>query len=352
MSTKPILLTNSNIPLVQETFNDVFKIISFNQGELTKQFLIESNAEFLFSRSTEKINKDLIEGTNVQFYASATSGSDHVDIKYLKTKGIHCFIAKGCNANSVAEYVLYSIFNQLRGNIKNKTIGIVGFGNIGSLVAKYCSLIGMDIIINDPPKANENYSFPNYVKSQSIEYLIEKSDIITTHVPLTITGNFKTDNLLNGNLKNFNGKLIIHSSRGGVINEDILLKLNKNIKLVIDVWKNEPYFNSFLANRANIITPHIAGHSRNGKVNATEMIYKEVVKYLNIDEVKIDFGLKSRESLSSDNYARLIEELKNTRDIDGDFEKFREIINVDENKKGTEFKNQRSNYPIRYEIIK
>lgn len=348
MSTRPKILINSNIPKLAELLETDFEIIQFEAGKLTNEKLIYTNADALVTRSTEKINHKLLDNTNIKYYATATSGTDHIDTNYLTSKGIKYFISSGCNSNSVAEYVLYNIFNFYEDKLNEKTIGIIGFGNIGNLLARYCNVIGMNVLVNDPPKKDNNYQFPNYVNYSTLNDLIKKSDILTNHIPMQ-TGKYSSINLLsNKNLKCFSGDLLIHASRGGIVDESALFDLNCH--LVIDVWKKEPDINADLVKHANIATPHIAGHSLNGKLNATQMIYNDLCSFFNVKQREINLGLKRRTKFTKKNYYPLLNEIIKERRIIEDSEDFKSKLT--ENNISDNFINMRNNYPIRFESIK
>ncbi len=224
---KQIILVDENIPLLAEALRPCGKITGYSGRELSKHELIKSSCSSLFVRSTTKIDSTLIEGTSVKFIGTATSGIDHVDVEYLKINNITFTFAPGSNANSVAEYVVYSILkwrSLIQSEIENKTIGIVGFGNIGKIVARYSNYMGMKILVNDPPLKDSGCDFPEYVEYTGLDELIARSDIITNHVPLTIVGSYPTHNLFNEQ----NIKLIIFCkvlNVTNIINEIIFPKI-------------------------------------------------------------------------------------------------------------------------------
>lgn len=344
---KKVLFYDEMIILPKE-FLEEFKTYKYDSSELVHFHLSESRCEILLSRSTINVNSELLTRVPLKYYASATAGFDHVDLEYLKNREVKCFIASGCNSNSVAEYVIINIYNYVnekRLNFNNQTIGIIGYGNIGKKVAHYCNLLGIRVLVNDPPLKDNNYEFPNYVEHKELDELIKESDILTNHIPLNRRGKYRSDNLLNENLELLkNDCLFIHSSRGGVVNEESLLKYvkEKNCTLVIDVWNNEPNINSELLAIAKIATPHIAGHSYNAKLNASQMIINDMFMNRIIHENYTVDNIKE-EYTDYENIKERIEIAIKRREINKDSEILKKDANI--------FSKYRKTYPKRYESL-
>ncbi len=229
-----------------------------------------------------------MEGSSIKFVGTATSGTDHVDREYLKEKAIAFASAPGCNSQAVAEYIFSAIIHiAYKNEIKliDKSIGIIGVGNIGSKINKIAQKFGMNTIKNDPPLKRK-------LKNDTFKSLKEalSADIITFHVPLNMGGIDNTYHLLNK--ENLNllkpGSILLNASRGPVIDNLALKKYlieKDNLYTVLDVWENEPAIDLELLNSVNIGTPHIAGYSFEGKVNGTVMIYKSLCDFLNVPPV-------------------------------------------------------------------
>jgi len=355
------IFLDENIPYLKDILSEYFETILFKGRDLSAKELINRNCTALFARSTTKVNRNLLEGTNVKFVATATSGIDHIDIEYLKSQNICFASALGSNSNSVAEYVIYAIMkwaNDRELILQNKTIGIIGFGNIGSKVAYYANLLKMEIFINDPPLAEIKFDFPEYSHYVELNELIEGSDIITNHVPLNKDGKYSTLNLLNeSNLKLIKkNSLLLHCSRGKIVDESALLNViyNKDISLVIDVFANEPFANKELSQRAIFATPHIAGYSRDGKIIGVLMVLEAFERFLSIkfDKAFLKTLLNKNFSpcvLSENNQNDVFNNIKIIRDIDSDSVRFKNIFNNDDTAK--EFDLLRKNYPIRREYL-
>lgn len=362
-----IFVENQILYLAESLFGSG-NVFTFSGRELSAKDLSENRCEVLFVRSTTKIDKNLLEGTQVKFVGSATSGIDHIDLEYLKSKGIEFAYAPGSNANSVAEYVIFGILKwafEFDKDLTNLKIGIIGFGNIGSLVGKYANYFGWKVFVNDPPlleKINVECAkpFPKFVTYCDLNELLAVSDVITNHTPLTFEGEHKTYNLLNeSNLIKINkGVLFIHTSRGGVIDEHSLIRLaeTKKVVLIIDVWKNEPDINLHLLENSFISTPHVAGYSFDGKIRGTRIMLESFEKFTSIEPNYsiIDKFLSEYYHLSKEDFKdpkKIYQILTNSRKILEDSQDFRKILNLRQREKQNFFDELRKNYPIRREVL-
>lgn len=243
---------------------------------------------------------------SLKFIGTGSSGSDHIDIKYLENSEISFADAKGCNARAVAEYIITSLLlwrDEKEINLQNLTYGIIGAGKAGCAVASVFEAFGLRYKLFDPPRELRDTGF----KSASLEETLN-CDVLTFHVPLTHSGEYKTYHWLDaGKLENRSFKLILNAARGGVIDEQRLLKAideGSVQDIIIDVWENEPDFDSKVAERAFIATPHIAGYSEQAKLNASKMVCEHLCKFfgLNCPPVKDLYAIKSIE-LASLNYS-------------------------------------------------
>lgn len=359
-----VVFADDNIIMLENVLGKYCEFNKFRGREITNEILKQSGCEILFTRSQTQVNGNLLHGTNVKVVATATSGTDHFDIEYLELQGIKYYDAVGTNANSVAEFVLYSVIKYCVSNdlpFDELTIGIVGFGNIGKIVAKYSELIGLKVLINDPPLYDTNFPFPEYTTYVDFDTLLIESDIITNHVPLTFTGQYKTfqlfDTIQMSKVKKC--KLFLHTSRGNVVAENALLSkcLNEEMSVVIDVWENEPDFNSELAKTSLIATPHIAGHSYEGKLNGTLKMIEIFEEYSNLEVDKtllFDEINKSTKYIITDFISRseLVLQIDNRRKISHDNLSFKEVALLDIAEKKIKFDDFRKKYPIRNELLK
>jgi len=278
------IIVDENIAYAREAFSELGEVSLCHGREINNSVL--HNADVLICRSITKVNSDLLKNSAIKFVGTATIGTDHLDKEYLEKKGIAYANAQGCNSFAVAEYIISSLVNAAvykNITLKNKTLGIVGYGNIGTKVDLFAKLLGISTIINDPP-------LEAHSKADTFSSLKETlgCDAVTFHVPLNKSGQYKTVHLLNneniGLIKN--DAIILNASRGEVTDNFVILnKLIKNddVFSVFDVWENEPDINMELLNKVNIATPHIAGYSFEGKVNGTIQMHKSLSQFLNIN---------------------------------------------------------------------
>ena len=277
------IIIDENIIFAKEAFSPYGNVILKSGREITKSLVKDADA--LITRSITQINSNLLSGSRVQFIGTATTGIDHVNTDYLKKEGIGFANAAGCNSQAVAEYVftaLTYISQTKQIPLLDKTIGVIGAGNIGSKVVKMSKALGLKVLINDPPlqrKTKEN------IYCSLKEALT--ADIITLHVPITYSGIDKTFHLIDEKQLTQIKKdtIFLNSSRGPVVNNKTMIKIlkSKNLTTIFDVWENEPEISTILLSKVDIGTPHIAGYSFEGKVNGTKMIYDAFCKFFNLE---------------------------------------------------------------------
>ncbi len=273
-------LADPNIPCVEEVFSSLGDVRLLPGREWNCQQI--KDADCLLVRSVTPVNESLLAGSAVQFVGTATSGTDHIDVDYLNSRNI-CFVdALGANAQSVAEYVISSLLILNRRHdldLVNLTVGIIGYGQVGSRLVDMLEKLGITCLVNDP-----------LLETQACErhfVSLEESltaDVISLHVPLTMNGDYPTFNLINAEVLQAlpTDTIIINSARGGIVDETALLNAiqQNTLRAVIDCWSGEPQINVALANSSVLATAHIAGYSADGKLRGTEMLYRRVCEYL------------------------------------------------------------------------
>ncbi len=278
------IIADDKIPFLKGVF-EPYAEVKYVPGNLITRSIVE-DVDALIIRTRTKCNSALLHDTNVKFIATATIGFDHIDADYCSDHKITWTNAPGCNASSVQQYIasaLLRISGESDFRLKDKTLGIIGVGNAGSGVEKFAKTIGMNLILNDPPRERKEKSS----KFSSIEYLLENSDIITLHVPLNMEGEDKTfhmfDNEVFGKIKK--GTWLINASRGEVVKTEAVkdaLYTEKLAGVVLDVWENEPDIDLHLMAMAFLATPHIAGYSTDGKVKGTAMSVRALSKFFGL----------------------------------------------------------------------
>jgi erythronate-4-phosphate dehydrogenase len=277
------IIVDENISFGKEAFSDLGDVILSHGRKISNHML--NDADALIVRSITNVNRELLKDTKVKFVGTATIGTDHVDLEYLKRNNIAFSSAAGCNSHAVKEYVftaLTSLYNKYGLSFPGKSMGIIGIGNIGSKIVRVAGKLGLKVFKNDPPLQKESGSDEYCTLEEALQ-----CDIITFHVPLNNGGIYNTVHLLNeSNLPLIKpGAILINSSRGPVVDNRALkerLKKNNDIRVVLDVWEDEPDFDTGLLSLIEIGSPHIAGYSLEGKVNGTTLVYEALCKHLNI----------------------------------------------------------------------
>ena len=272
------IVIDEKIPYLKDVLLRIgFDVVAKPGTDINK--LDVTGADALFVRTRTKCNAELLDGSSVRFIGTATIGYDHIDVDYCEKNNIVWRNAAGCNAGAVLQYVQSAIY-EWTPCVKGLSIGVVGVGEIGSRVADWANSAGMIVYKNDPPKAI--HGVRGFV---SLEEITEKCDIITFHPTLERGGDFPTYHLADRCFFNSLKKcrLLINASRGEVVDNMALLDALNESKVsaaVIDVWENEPVINQELLEKAFIATPHIAGYSAEGKMNATRMVLDAFLEFI------------------------------------------------------------------------
>ncbi|MFZ1289962.1 MAG: 4-phosphoerythronate dehydrogenase PdxB [Melioribacteraceae bacterium] len=355
MINKIKIIADDKIPFLKGVFEPFTKIEYFPGSKISRENLIDADA--LIVRTRTKCNKDLLSGTRVKLISTATIGYDHIDTNYCKKNNIIWLNAPGCNSSSVMQYItsaLLTIAKKEKFNSSEKTIGIVGAGNVGSKIKNVAKYLGMKILLNDPPRERIEGS-DNFC---SIDEIKNEADIITFHIPLNNDGIDKTFHLADEEFFSQLKKkpIIINSSRGEVIKTSALKNAIKNEKVrnvILDVWENEPNIDLELLEIVDIATPHIAGYSADGKANGTSVCVNAINEFFNLgmtknwypenipdanngNEIEMDCLNKSDQEI----FTEIVE---HTYSIMEDDERLRKSVST--------FEKQRGDYPIRREFI-
>ena len=280
------ILADENIPKARALFS-AFGEVKTHQGRDLNPADVE-DADVLLVRSVTNVNEQLLANSSVKFVGTSTIGTDHVDMEYLNANNIGFANAPGCNAIAVAEYIMSGLFvisTEYYLDLRTSKVGIIGAGNVGSALSTRLSILGIPHVLYDPPLRAIGDT-RNLVDFEELSYC----DIITCHVPLTRPGQSKwpTHHMVNADFlaKMSSMNYFINSSRGSVVNTpDLLDWLNQSDEhqAINDVWENEPAIDARLLERSLIATPHIAGHSFEGKVRGTIRLYQAVCKHFKLD---------------------------------------------------------------------
>jgi len=238
-----------------------------------------ADADVLLVRSVTRVDRRLLEGSRVTFVGSATIGTDHVDLDYLARGGIAFANAPGCNAIGVVNYVIATLC-RLEPRWREKSLGIIGCGNVGGRLYRVLAGLGVDSLCYDPflgPGERDNLRDLDEVLA---------ADILCLHTPLTTSGPFPTRHMINREvLANLApGTLLINAGRGGAVETAALLdELNAaRLRAALDVWEQEPAINPALLAAVDQATPHIAGYSLEGRLRGTLMVYQALCRWRGI----------------------------------------------------------------------
>jgi erythronate-4-phosphate dehydrogenase len=278
------IVADDKIPFLKGALEPYAEMIYIPGKQISRDILM--NADALLIRTRTKCTENLLKGTKIRFIGTATIGFDHIDTNYCNKSGISWTNAPGCNSSSVQQYIaaaLLRISSEYHFRLKDKTLGIIGVGNVGSKVEKFAQTLGMKVLLNDPPRARLEGK-KNFLR---LDTVLSESDIVTVHVPLNVAGEDLTFHLFNEDCLNKikKGAWFINSSRGEITDTHSLKKILNSGNpggTILDVWENEPDIDLELMQQAFISTSHIAGYSTDGKANGTAMVVNSLSRYFNL----------------------------------------------------------------------
>jgi erythronate-4-phosphate dehydrogenase len=322
-------------------------------------------------RTVTRVDSQLLAGSKIRFVASATIGTDHLDLQWLAQEGILVANAPGCNANAVAQYVMAMVVRALSSDESwppSGSLGIVGAGHVGKAVAQLFRACEIPVLLCDPPLARTSCASqaPPFV---ALDSLIAESRWLTLHVPLTRSGDDRTEGLIDHKrLQQMAepGKLVINSARGGVVAaqawQDLAAECDEPV-LAFDVWPGEPNIPwSWLQNARcwSSTTPHVAGYSLEGKWRATQMVCEAFVNWIGHPQARaLVQPFAGLQLPAVDLHARIDKNrswIENFRTIVlsvssllGDERELRELLQVPDHERGAAFEALRSNYRFRRE---
>ena len=271
-------------------------------------------ADVLIVRTRTKVNEALLAGSKVQLVCTATIGFDHIDTAWCDAHNVRWMSCPGCNAQAVCDYIEQALdeFFHLSPFTFHLSLGVVGVGHVGSLVAKMAERKGMKVLLNDPPKGI----------GVSLDFIAQKCDIITFHVPLDKTTFHLCDESFLNRCKP--DALIINAARGGVVDEKALFRGGH--PYILDTWENEPDLNPQVLQHAFRASMHIAGYSLEGKRNASQMCLDALAAHFHLPKISLPTVVSDLSSLSDHWLADITAQLKAQPD---------------------QFEQLRKNYPLR-----
>lgn len=279
------IVADTNIPFLKGVLEPFAEVVYLDGRAIDRAAM--SDADAIIIRTRTRCNAETLAGTRVKMIASATIGTDHIDLPWCAAQGIEVCNAEGCNAGGVADYVFSALYGTAsRHSIKldGATIGIVGVGHVGKIVEQMARSLGFRVLLNDPPRAAREGD----AAFVDLDTLLEQSQVITLHVPLDSTTRGMASEAFFEKMQP--GAVFINAARGEVVDESALLHARPKLgALILDTWCNEPDVNPNLIEVCDIATPHIAGYSYQGKQNGTAMAVQAVARHFGIGAL-LDFA--------------------------------------------------------------
>lgn len=260
------IIVENKIPFIESRLDALGEVVRLAPAEITPEAV--SDADALVVRTRTRCDASLLDGSKVKTVATATIGTDHIDLEYCRAHGIRAVNAPGCNAPAVAQWVFAAIAALAPdGFYHTPTLGIIGVGHVGSIVERWAEALGFRVLHSDPPRAARERDFVG----TPIEKLVAEADFITVHTPL----DGSTHHLLGRELFPLakRGACILNAARGPVTDTAALLAERRRLGgMAIDCWEGEPQICRPLMDAALIATPHIAGYSLQGKQRAADAV--------------------------------------------------------------------------------
>ena len=346
------IVCDNKIPFIRGVFEPWAEVVYLPGAETTPAVVRDADA--VVTRTRTRCDAALLAGSSVRVVASATIGYDHIDTAWCEAHGILWRNAPGCNSSSVKQYIAAVLCTLARRHglrLDALTLGVVGVGNVGSKVAEAAALLGMRVLLCDPPRARAEGA-EGFV---DLDTLVAQSDIVTLHVPLSREGEDATWHLFDeARLAAMRpDQFLINSSRGPVVDGAALraaLQAKALRGAVLDVWEGEPEPDRALMALLDIATPHIAGYSADGKANGTRMSVRTVAAVLGLPladwrpadipapaqplEFSLDASGKSRQEVLSEAILHTYDILADDRALRAHPERFEQL---------------RGDYPVRRE---
>ena len=286
------IVVENRIPYIQGILEAVAQVKYLPASNITSQAV--RDADVLLVRTRTRCDAALLAGCRVRFIGSATIGTDHIDLDWCRDHGITVCNAPGCNAPAVAQWVMAAIglWMQRSGidTAHGLTLGVIGVGHVGSIVARWAQQLGFNVLLNDPPLGIGCQVPSPFTKGRgegwglcphgvALDELLRGSDIVTLHTPLTRGGQWPTWHLLGeaGLRQMSRCRLLLNAARGGIVDEKALTGWSG--ELAVDCWEGEPALNPDVLRRAIVATPHIAGYSIEGKQRGTAMMIEALNRH-------------------------------------------------------------------------
>ena len=276
------ILVDENMPYARELFSRLGEVTAVPGRPMPVEAL--NDADALMVRSVTNVNEALLGNKTIKFVGTATAGTDHVDQQWLQQAGIGFSAAPGCNAIAVVEYVISALLMLAERDgfaLTDRTVGIVGVGNVGGRLQKRLAALGIKTLLCDPPRVDNG----DEGDFHALDEVVAQADVLTFHTPLFKDGPYKTlhlvDEVLIRRLKP--GSILINACRGPVVDNAALLtclEAGQDLSVVLDVWEPEPALNLALLEKVDLGTSHIAGYTLEGKARGTTQVFEAYSQFI------------------------------------------------------------------------
>lgn len=351
-----VVVADENIPFVKECLGPWAEVRVLAGRRITAEAV--RGADALLVRSVTRVGRELLEGSRVRFVGTATSGVDHVDVEWLRERGIGFADAAGSNSRSVAEWFHAVLFRWLveRGrSLAGLSVGVVGCGRIGSMVADALERLGVRVARYDPPLEERGGGG----RWSSWDDVLA-CDVVTAHVPLVAGGRHPTWHLFGEEFfRSFRGGLFVNASRGPVCDNRALRRAldSGGFDAVLDVWEGEPVPDAELIRRVFLGTPHVAGYSFDGKLAGTLMVRDALLRHFGLDPAGapcpcLEAPVTRLEVPAGGGRLEEVVDgvLRQVYDPRRDDERLRVLADLPGPERGREFDRLRKEYPVRREL--
>lgn len=286
MANNPLkIIVERNVPFL-DVLGQVAQVKYLPYADITPNAVRDADA--LVVRTRNRCDASLLEGSSVSFIATATIGTDHIDLQWCASHGIGVANAPGSNAPGVGQYVFSSLMRIINRPLRQYRLGIVGVGNVGSIIERWARGMDMQVMLCDPFRQTAEGGDCWH----SLDEIAAECDIITFHTPLTRSGEHPTWHLADEAFFNSlrRAPIIINSARGAVVDNRAwaeAIRAGIAGPAIIDCWENEPAISPELLSLAAIATPHIAGYSLQGKQRASQMALTALCRHFGLPAMSI-----------------------------------------------------------------
>ena len=304
-----VIITDGLESIGKDLINQTGEAVD-RKGIDAAQLLLEvGEYDGMIVRGHTKVTREVFEAAkNLKVVGRAGVGVDNIDLEAAKEHGVVVVNCPVATSEAVAELAMAMIFglsrelpradeamkngiwdkkNLMGCELMGKTLGMIGFGRIGQLVAKYATCMGMKVIVFD------KIWFPEFVHEKGfeqfpLEELLPQADFFSVHIPLTAESKHLLNDEAFAMMKD--GAYIVDASRGGVTDHAALLRALESGKVAgaaIDVYEAEPPLDWSLVKNAKVIaTPHIGAQTKEAQLRAAEDIASEVVNVLEGKQIR------------------------------------------------------------------